>query len=933
MKKTYQLKTNAIKGEPQVIDIAPATGKAPVTVPAAAGARYELIDAQTRSGPDNIRVQRKGNHLQVFFDGDTEAGVVIEDFYQVHTDSTPTLVGRTDQGTFYEYIPEIAAPSAIVTNLNDTGIAYGVALGGQELAATSGAAIGALVPLVGAFSPLLVGGAALGAAALAGGGGGGGSDSPATPPVATAKLADASDSGTKGDNKTNINTPTILGTAPAGSTTKVNVNGTDYDAKVNADGTLSYDITEHLKDGTYTPVIKVTQNGITTSYDGTPFTIDTQTTVAITDSGLAGTTRVISGTAEAGDTVVVTDVNNKTIGTTTADSSGKWSLTPTSAVAAGTITASATDLVGNTKDAAGNPAVDTGSNLINGGKALGLIINMDTNNDGLINLAEKGNASATNVTVSFDNTKVSAGDVITLGDGATNKTVSLTATDVAAGKVVTTWGLPATEGALLKLTATIKDAAGTANNLSPEASDSATVDVTAPISKDLGLALGIATDVNNDGWINFNELGNATSITSHATFDKTKAKAGDSLVFTATNGTTALDSINHKLTDADITQGFVDVAFGMPANGQAQTVVVNYVDAAGNAAADKVSDTATLDTTVPTNAGVNLALQMTTDANNDGWVNSEELASAATFTSRASFDKAKVAEGESIVFNATNGTTTLPAVTHKLTAADISNGYVDVTFNKPGDGQLQTVKAQYMDKAGNLATDKSTDSATLDTTAPSSLGLTIDLDNGLGTYNNDGRINSIEKKTATTTDLTVSFDKTKVLVGDVITLSDGTTTKTVTLDQGMVDAGNTTSTGWALPAENGTLKVTAVLKDTAGNSSQTAEDSGLIDTTSMVFGNTKTVLDGTAISEVTFRHGTFEKGTYALHVGQDTFTGTLDGVTELSKTFMSASKTVNGTSIYLEFWDAAGNYSTANVPLSQDAVVGIDTKFSTGFIV
>ena len=167
MKKTYQLKTNAIKGEPQVIDIAPATGKAPVTVPAAAGARYELIDAQTRSGPDNVRVQRKGKNLQVFFDGDTEAGVVIEDFYQVHTDSTPTLVGRTDQGTFYEYIPEIAAPSAIVTNLNDTGVAYGVALGGQELAATSGAAIGALVPLVGAFSPLLVGGAALGAAALA----------------------------------------------------------------------------------------------------------------------------------------------------------------------------------------------------------------------------------------------------------------------------------------------------------------------------------------------------------------------------------------------------------------------------------------------------------------------------------------------------------------------------------------------------------------------------------------------------------------------------------------------------------------------------------------------------------------------------------------------------------------------------------------------
>lgn len=916
MNKTYQLKSNAIQGEQKVLDVKPAVGKAPVKLTAAAGARYELIDASTKAAPDNIRVMRKGSNLQIFFDGQTEPGAVIEDFYQAHTDEQATLVGTTEQGKLYEYIPESAAPSAVVAHLGDTGYAYGMALGGQELVAGSGAAVGLLAPVVGAFSPMLLGAGALGAAALAGGGGSGGGSSA---PLIGTKLADVSDSGTKGDNKTSDTTPTLSGTAPAGSTATITVNGKTYPLTINADGTHSFTVpdADKLPDGTYTPVIEVTQNGKTTAYNGTPFTIDTKTSIDITNSGAAGTTKAISGTAEAGDTVELKDANGTLIGTTTADTKGQWSMTPVSAIAAGNVTATA-------KDAAGNTATDTETNLINGGKALGITLDMDANNDGLINLAEKGSATVTSVTVSFDNTKVSAGDIITLTEGSATKTMALTAADVAAGKIITTWNLPTTDGSLLTLKATIKDANNTPNNVSPDATDSATLDVTAPVNANLGLKLAIATDADNDGWINFSELGNATTLSSHATFDGTKVKAGDSLVFTATNGTTALDSISHKLTDADITQGFVDVAFGLPANGQAQTVVVNYVDAAGNAAADKVSDTATLDTTVPTNAGVNLALQMTTDGNNDGWVNATELGSAATFTSRASFDKAKVAEGESIVFNATNGTTTLPAVTHKLTAADISNGYVDVSFTKPGDGQLQTVTAQYMDKAGNKASDFVKDSATLDSTVPLILALTIDLDNGVGDnnpdvdYRNDGHINAYEKDNNASTSLTVAFDKAKVSVGDIITISDGSTTKTIALlDQGMVDAGKVTSTGWALPAEKGTLNVTAVIKDSAGNISQPAIDSADIDTTAMAFSDPSYVATGVIFSSITFNHASSEKGTYKLHIGQDVFTGTLDGVTKLDKFFLTTSKPVVGTSIALEFWDTAGNYSTSQLPSPQ----------------
>lgn len=1212
MNKTYQIKTNAIEGKQQVIDLTPAMGKAPVKVPAAPGARYELIDPTTKAAPDNIRVMRKGNDLRIYFDGDTEPGTVLENFYQAHVDEQAALVGRTEKGVLYEYIPESAASSAVVSHLGETGNIYGMALGGVELPST-GAAVGLLAPVVG-FNPLLVGAGVLGAAAMGGGGGG------STPPPSV-KLADASDSGTKGDNKTSDATPTLTGNAPAGSTATITVNGKTYPLTINADGSHNFTVpdADKLPDGTYTPVIEVTQNGKTTSYNGTAFTIDTKTSVDITNSGTAGTTKPISGTAEAFDTIEVKDASGALVGTTTADSNGKWSLTPTNVIAAGNVIATAKDAAGNTatdsesnlinggkplgmtldldvnndgvinlvekgsvnstnvtvsfdntkvsagdvitvtegsssksivltaaditagkivttwslpssegsvltlkanvkdakstpnnvspdgtdsatvnvaptakladtsdsgtkgdnktsdatptltgtapagsgstitvngktypltvnadgshsftvpdtdtlpdgtytpvikvtqdgttisyngtaftvdtktsvsisnsgaagttkaisgtaeafvtvevkdtngavigtttadssgkwsltpasataagnitaiaKDAAGNTASDSMINLINGGKPLVVTLDMDLNNDGVINLVEKGNANATTVTVNFDNTKVFAGDLITVTEGNTSKTMALTAADIAAGKIVTSWNLPNAEGSLLSIKATVKDANSTPNNVSPDATDSATVDVVAPVNADLGLKLEIATDADNNGWINANELGTATALTSHATFDKTKAKAGDSLVFTATNGTTALNAISHKLTDTDITNGYVDVGFGKPGEGQTQTVNVNYVDAAGNAAADKVTDSAVLDTIATSNSTVKLTLEIATDgSDNDGWVNADELNGASTFTSHATFDKTKVAEGEAIFFSASNGTTVLESKLIRLTASDISKGYVDVDFAKPSDGQLQTVTAQYVDKAGNKASDKITDSATLDTLVPKTLGLMIDLDNGIGVYNNDGRISADEKGTATTTSLTVMFDKDKVSIGDVITLSDGTVTKTITLDQSMVDSGKATSTGWALPSDQNMLKVNAILKDAAGNSSNLAEDSVLIDTTPMTFssaGETKSVLYGTTVGEISFLHGAYEKGTYKLHVGPDVFEGALDGVKELNKTFFTSAKTVNGTAIYFEFWDAAGNYSKAGVSITDTLTVDASTTFSTGYM-
>lgn len=974
MSKTYQIKTNASQGGSQIIDLTPATGKAPVKVPAASGARYELIDPATKAAPDNIRVMRKGKDLHIFFDGNTEAGATIENFYVAHTDEQPSLVGSTEAGKLFEYIPESAAPSSVVSQLGETGNAYGMALGGVELAATSGAAVGLLAPVVGAagFGPLL-GAGALGAAALAGGGGGG---STPAPPVATAKLADASDSGTKGDNKTNINTPTILGTAPAGSTTKVNVKGTDYDAKVNADGTLSYNITEHLKDGTYTPVIKVTQNGTTTSYDGTPFTIDTQTTVAITDSGLAGTTKSISGTAEAGDTVVVTDVNNKTIGTTTADSSGKWSLTPTSAVAAGTITASATDVVGNTKDAAGNPAVDTGSNLINGGKALVLTIATDANNDLVINSAEKGNDSDAVVTAAFDNTKVSVGDVVTFKDTSGNvKTATLTTADMTAGLngtglVSIKWTLP-DNGAVLNISATLADAHNTAGNTTPTANDKATVDTLA-LNTDIGLGLSIFTDSNHDHMVNIAELNGATSLTSKATFNN-NAIAGDKIVFTATNDGVALTSQTVTLAAQDITNGYVSVTFANPEDGKTQTVTANYVDKFGNTATDTTpTDYATLDATAPSNQGVGLKVKISPDSNSDQKVNSAELNTSVdkdtpNFTSHISVTNGVA--GDTIIVNATNtngtGTTSLPSIYHLLSSDDIKNNGFDVYFKKPDQGQTQNVTAYYVDKAGNPAADTVGAQATLDTLAPTNLGLTIDLDNGVDKttpqYANDHYINAKEKGSATTTSLTATFRSDDVKVGDIITFSNGiknydhaVTLTDADVKNGYVISNGYDSKGWGLPLEGGTLNVTASFKDAAGNTA-TAANAATVDTSVASFKGYagSSGKNGAIADDVTFAllNSIHEDATFNLQIGQIgttvKFTGEIkkDGTVLINQsTFIDGKKLLSGSTtkvlasdapeqqISLDLLDTAGNGSHNLVNFYGNAYT-IDSTTSFHFIV
>ncbi len=161
-----------------------------------------------------------------------------------------------------------------------------------------------------------------------------------------------------GGSTTNDTTPTITGTAEPGSTVEVFVDGISQ-GTTTADGTGNWTLTPAtpLPDGDHTATATATDAVGNTSPESTPVTFAIDTTApaapAITSPAdgtvTSDTTPAITGTAEPDSTVEVF-IDGASVGTTTADGTGAWTLTPTTPLADGdhTVTATATDAVGNT---------------------------------------------------------------------------------------------------------------------------------------------------------------------------------------------------------------------------------------------------------------------------------------------------------------------------------------------------------------------------------------------------------------------------------------------------------------------------------------------------------------------------------------------------------------------------------------------------------
>lgn len=246
-------------------------------------------------------------------------------------DATPTLAGRSDPGT-------------AVTIVIDEGTASEVTLN----TTTNGAGDWFL------FAPPLSDGLHIAVARADDGAGNTAEDSvqftvDASPPVVSVDAP--ADGSTISDN-----TPSIDGTASAGESVDVSIDGTRVTTvTADANGDWNYQVGIALADSVHLVEARVRDAAGNESTATSQFTVDTSApAVAIStprDGATVGSAEpTVSGTTEPGADVTIT-IDGTVVATVTADSNGNWSYASmTLADGMHTVTASASDAAGNVSD-------------------------------------------------------------------------------------------------------------------------------------------------------------------------------------------------------------------------------------------------------------------------------------------------------------------------------------------------------------------------------------------------------------------------------------------------------------------------------------------------------------------------------------------------------------------------------------------------------
>ncbi|MDV6391758.1 BapA prefix-like domain-containing protein [Pseudomonas aeruginosa] len=238
------------------------------------------------------------------------------------------------------------------------------------------------------------------------------------------------------------NGSSLSGTAEPGSTVILTDGNGNPIAEVTADGSGNWTYTPSTPIANGTVVNVVAQDAAGNSSPGASVTVDSQAPAAPVVNPSNGTT--LSGTAEPGATVTLTDGNGNPIGQVTADGSGNWSFTPGTPLANGTVVnATASDPTGN----ASSPASVTVDSVAPAAP----VVN-PSNGASLSGTAEPG-------------------ATVTLTDGSGNPIGQVTADG--SGNWSFTPGTPLANGTVVNATAT--DASGNTS-----AGSSVTVDSVAP---------------------------------------------------------------------------------------------------------------------------------------------------------------------------------------------------------------------------------------------------------------------------------------------------------------------------------------------------------------------------------------------------------------------------------------------------------------------
>jgi hypothetical protein len=700
-----------------------------------------------------------------------------------------------------------------------------------------------------------------------------------TAPVApTIDLDATSDTGTSAtDNVTKNTTPRLTGTAEAGATVTIIINGSTVLGTAVADASGAWSFTSPaLAEGAHILTAEATDaagnsgdrsSALSVTIDASSATptlamaAASDTGISSTDGITSDTTPTLTGTAEAGATVTIKD-GTTVLGTAVADGTGSWSFTTgTLSTGSHSLTATATDTAGNAS-AASTPVVITVDTTAPGTATIDLAAASDT-----------GTSSTDNNT--YDTTPTvtgtaEAGATVTIKDGTV--VLGTTTADSTGAWSFTTGVLPA--GGRL-LTATASDAAGNTGTTSSYVA--VTIDPYAPSTPTIDLDAGSDT---------------GSSTTDHVTSDTTPTVSGTAeggATITIYNGTTVLGTT----TAASLTGAWSFTPTALPAG--SYTLTATATDSAGNVSAESGAIAVLIDTGTQTPT-IDLAAGSDTGPN-----------SADNITSDTTPSLTGTAEGGSTV-TIRDGLTVLGT-----TVANGSGQWNYTTGTLAEGGHSLTATAT--DVAGNTSATSAALVITIDTTAP--IAPTIDLDAGsdLGSSATDDLTADTTPTLTGTTEAgaTVTISNGSTVLGTAVADANGDWSFTTdTLLDGSHSLSATTTdvagnTGASSPALSVTIDTTAPAVPTIDLDA--ASDTGS-DSTDNITSDATPTLTGTAEAgaTVTIRIGSTVLGTTVAD-NAGTWSFTTDALTDDLHSLTAMAT------------DAAGNSSTV---ATLDVTVGVE---------
>ncbi|WP_176716728.1 Ig-like domain-containing protein, partial [Pseudoalteromonas luteoviolacea] len=607
------------------------------------------------------------------------------------------------------------------------------------------------------------------------------SDDVAPNAPSTPDLTSGSDTGASStDNNTSDTTPTFSGTAESGSTVRLysDQSGSTVLGSATAIGGNWQITTSALAATTHAITAKATDasNNESSASNALSVTIDTTAPSApsspdlssSSDSGNSNTDNITNDTTP---TITGTGTTGDTINLSSNLDGNIGSTT----VSGGTwsITSSTLQAGSHTVSA---QSVDNAGNTTSAASSLSLIVDTQAPSghsvsfgDTLYSNTEKGAASFT-----FSNAEVGAtySYTISSSNGGTNVTGNGTVTS--AGQQLTNLDLSALNDGTLTLSVILTDTAG---NAATAVTANSTLDTAAPSGHSVAL---------NDTSYNSAETGGVN-------FSFTSAEVGATYSYTLSsdNGGTAVTG-NGSVTSAGQTVNVSDIS-GL--NDGNLTLSVTVSDTAGNAAT-AVTDTATLDKTKPT---------VTTFSASDSNLKVGETATISIVLSEASSTFASsdiiVSGGTLSNFSATSSTQY--SVLFTPTANSEANATLDIAADT------------FTDAAGNNNTAATQLPITVDTKAPSGHSVSF----------GDTLYSNTEKGAAS---FTFSSAEVGATYSYTISSSNGGTNVT---GNGTVTSAGQQLTNLDLSALNdGTLTLSVILTDTAGNAATAATANSTLDT-------------------------------------------------------------------------------------------------------